>query len=153
MKQYLHALVAAAVLAAGASACIGVEHTTTATGPSGSSSLGALLGSWTSSSVMPSAQSCSNFQWNVTDQHGSTASGTFSATCPGNLTLSGTAQGTLLGNTVTWTATGNATAPSLPSCAFTLDGTAVIDGNQIHVPYSGRTCLGAVQGEETLNRH
>jgi len=153
MRKHLHGLLAAAVLVAGAAACIGVEHTTTVTSPSSPSGLGALLGNWTSSPVTPSAQSCSNFQWNVTDQQGSTASGTFSATCPGNLTLSGTAQGAMIGNTVTWTATGNATAPGLPSCAFSLDGTAVIDGNQIRVPYSGRTCLGAVQGEEVMNRH
>jgi hypothetical protein len=151
MKKCLHALVAAA-LAVTAAACIGIEHKTTVTGPSNPSSLAALLGNWTSSSVLPSAQSCSNFQWNVTDQQGSTASGTFSATCPGNLTLAGTAHGTLLGNTVTWTADGNATAPGLPSCAFSLTGTAVINGSQIRVPYTGQTCLGAVQGEETLNR-
>jgi len=153
MKKCLHALVAAAVLAAGASACLGVEHKTTVTAPSTASGLGALLGTWTSASVVPSAQSCSNFQWAVTEQQGSTASGTFSATCPGNLTLSGNAQGTMLGNTVTWTATGNATAPGMPSCAFTLNGTAVIDGSQIHVPYTGQTCLGPVQGEEVMNRH
>ena len=151
MKKCLHALVAA-VLALGAAACIGVEHKTTITGPTSPSSLATLLGRWTSSSVLPSAQSCSNFQWNVTDQQGSTASGTFSATCPGNLTLSGTAQGTLLGNTVSWTADGNATAPGLPSCAFSLTGTAVINGSQVRVPYTGQTCLGAVQGEEMLNR-
>ncbi len=153
MKKSLVGLAAATVLALGAAGCIGIEHKTTVTGPSNATDLGALLGSWTSSSVMPSPQSCSNFQWSVTDQQGTSASGTFSATCPGGLTLAGTAQGTLLGNTVSWTANGNATAPGLPSCAFTLTGTAVINGNQITVPYTGQTCLGAVQGEETLNRH
>jgi len=140
---------ALALLAAG---CIEFKNKTTVTAPSDLSGLGALLGNWTSSSVIPSAESCTDFQWNVTEQQGNTASGTFRASCPGGLTLAGTAQGTLFGSNITWTANGNATASGLPSCAFTLTGTAHLEGDRVRVPYSGQTCLGPVRGEEWLTR-
>src|SRR3970282_865175 len=79
---------ALALLAAGR---IEFKNKTTVTAPSDLSGLGALLGNWTSSSVIPSAESCTDFQWNVTEQQGNTASGTFRASCPGGLTLAGTA--------------------------------------------------------------
>ena len=134
------------------SGCFSLERTTTVTAPTDAASLAALLGNWTSATGLPSVQSCTDFSWNVTEQSSNSASGTFSATCPGGLTLAGTAQGTLLGSTVSWTASGNATKSGLPSCAFTLNGTAHLDGDTIRVPYTGTTCLGPVQGEEVLRR-
>lgn len=138
---------AAAVQAA---ACVGFEHESTA-GPSGAG-LGALMGRWTSSSVLPSPSTCSDFTWNVTEQTGNTARGSFSATCAGDLKLVGTAQGSLGGSTIAWTAQGTATAPGLPSCAITLSGTAEIGQDSVRVPYSGDTCLGKVSGTEVLRR-
>jgi hypothetical protein len=40
------------------------------------------------------------------------------------------------------------------TCAFSLSGTGYIegDGDAIRIPYSGQTCLGPLQGEETLRR-
>ena len=69
-------------------------------------------------------------------------------------TFQGTAsaEGTLNGSTITWTAAGNATAPSLPSCAISLNGTAELGVNSIRVPYNGTTCLGPVSGVEVLNK-
>ena len=137
--------------AAAASGCIGYERRSS-TSPT-LTGTAALLGNWTSSSALPSPTTCTNFRWNVTDQTGSTASGTFSATCAGNLQVAGTANATLSGNNVTWNATAGASVPNLPSCPITLTGTAEIGVDSIRVPYSGDTCLGKVSGVEVLRKN
>ena len=150
MKMY--ALMAALSLAAlSATACFEVEHTSTL-GPS-ATGLEALGGNWTSSNLIPSPSTCTDFKWNVTDQNATSAGGSFSATCSGVLQLSGTARGVLSGSTITWTAQGNASAPGLTSCPITLTGTAELTTTAIRVPYSGDTCLGKVSGVENLQRH
>jgi len=115
--------------------------------------ISALMGSWTSSSIIPSPSTCTDFKWNVTEQTATTAKGSFSASCAGDLKLTGTAQGTLQSTgTISWSAQGNATAPGLTSCAISLTGTAEIGVETIRVPYSGDTCLGKVSGVESLKR-
>jgi hypothetical protein len=89
----------------------------------------------------------------VTEQTGNTARGTFSATCPGDLRVAGTANGTLSGTNVTWNATASATVPNLASCPITLSGTAELGVDSIRVPYSGETCLGRVSGVEVLRKN
>ncbi len=133
------------------SACFGYERTST-TGPSATGIAG-LLGNWTSSNLIPSASACTDFKWNVTQQTGNTASGTFSATCTGDLKVNGTANGTLSGSTVTWNAQATASVPALPSCPITLTGTAELGVDSIRVPYSGDTCLGKVSGVEVLRKN
>ena len=139
--------IAAAVAATG---CFGYERRSTL-GPT-PTGVAALLGSWTSSNPASPAGACTDFRWNVTQQSGNTASGTFSATCPGDLRVSGTANGTLSGSTVTWNAQGTASAPNVPSCPITLSGTAELGVDSIRVPYSGQTCLGPVSGVEVLRK-
>ena len=139
----------AAISAAG---CIGFDHTSTLTGPS-TSGIGALMGNWSSSNLIPAASSCSDFKWNVTEQTAATAKGSFSATCAGDLKVSGVAQGSLTGSgTIAWSAQGTATAAGLVSCGIALSGTAELTTDSIRVPYSGDTCLGKVSGVETLRR-
>jgi len=138
-------------LAASAAACIGFDRGNTATAPS-AAGVGSLMGSWTSSSLVPSPSSCSDFKWNVTEQTGSTAKGSFSATCAGDLKLNGTAQGTLNGSTIDWSANATGNAPGLTNCSVSLKGTAEIGVTAVRVPYSGDTCLGKVSGVETLSR-
>jgi hypothetical protein len=132
------------------SACTSYEHkstlTPTATG------IGALLGNWSSANVVPSASTCSDFKWNVTQQSGNTASGTFSATCAGDLKINGTANGTLNGSTVTWNAQATGTMAGI-SCPITLNGTAELGVDSIRVPYSGTTCVGPVSGVEVLKKN
>jgi hypothetical protein len=149
MKKNL-AFIALAIAAAVASGCFGYERTSTL-GPS-STGASALLGNWTSSNLIPSPGACTDFRWNVTQQTGNTASGTFSATCPGDVRVSGTANGTLSGSTVTWNAQGTATVPNFPSCPITLAGTAELGVDSIRVPYSGDTCVGRVSGVEVLRK-
>jgi hypothetical protein len=147
-RDFLSLLLVAAASAAG---CFGYERQSTL-GPSTTGG-GALLGNWTSSNLVPSPGSCSDFKWNVTQASGNSASGTFSATCAGDLRISGTASGTLNGSTVTWNAQANASVPGLPSCPITLSGTAELGVDSIRVPYSGDTCLGRVSGVEVLRKN
>jgi len=144
-------LVLCAVVAGSAAACIGFERKSTVTGPS-AAGVGSLLGSWTSSSLIPTPSTCADFKWNVTEQTGNTARGSFSATCANDLKLTGTAKGTLNGSTIDWSADGVASAPGLSSCDIKLRGTAEIGVTTVRVPYSGDTCLGKVSGVETLSR-
>ena len=137
----------AAALAAG---CIGYERKSTL-GPSGTGAA-ALLGNWTSGSLIPQPGQCSDFKWDVTEQTGNSAAGTFSATCAGDLKINGTAQGTLSGSIITWSANATASVPGLNSCPIALTGTAELLVDSIRVPYSGTTCLGPVSGVETLRR-
>lgn len=146
MKNF--AFVAAAVLSIATAGCI--EFTQKSTGPS--TDLRALAGNWSSGNLIPNASSCSNFKWNVTEYTGTTAKGTFSGTCAGNLSFEGSAQGNLVGSVINWSAAAIASAPGLPSCAISLNGTAVMKGDTIEVPYNGNTCLGAVSGTEILRK-
>ena len=144
-------LVALSIAAASAAGCLGFERKSSLSGPS-ATGIGALSGNWSSSNIIPSPNACADFKWNATEQTPTSASGSFSATCAGNLKLTGTAQGTLSGSGVTWSAQGNATAPGLTSCAITLNGTAELGIDSIRIPYSGTTCLGPVSGIEELRR-
>src|SRR5688500_376887 len=137
----------AAMSAAG---CLGFERKSTVTGPSGTSPL---VGTWSSAAAgLPSPASCSDFKWNVTEQTGNTAAGTFSATCASNVRLAGTARGALNGALVDWSADGTATAADAVSCPFTLGGTAELGSNSIRVPYDGQFCGVRVSGVETLRK-
>src|SRR5688572_13482929 len=95
--------------AAAASGCFGFERKTTLTGPTNSVG-SALMGTWTSSNVIPSPASCTDFKWTATEQTANGARGAFSATCANDVRLAGTAQGTLNGSLVNWSAEGTASA-------------------------------------------
>ena len=139
------------IAALSAAGCFGFEHKSTVTAPT-ASGLSALMGNWTSSNVIPSPASCTDFKWNVTEQTANSARGAFSATCSNDLKLAGTAQGTLNGSLVNWSAQGTATAAGLVSCAISLSGTAELGVDSIRVPYAGDTCLGRVSGVEVLRK-
>ena len=137
-------------VAVSASGCFGYERGTSPTSPSGGT--GSLVGNWTSSSLIPTPSSCADFKWNITEQTGNTARGSFSATCANDLKLTGTAQGTINGSTIQWSATAVGNAPGLTNCQVSLTGTAEIGITTVRVPYSGDTCLGKVSGVESLSR-
>jgi hypothetical protein len=140
------------IAAAASAACTSFEHQSSLTGPTAAGN-NSLLGSWTSSSLIPTPSTCTDFVWNVTEQTPSSAKGSFSASCPGDLKLTGTAQGGFTNSTtISWSAQGNATAPGLTSCTITLTGTATLGVDSITVPYSGDTCLGKVSGVENLKK-
>src|SRR5439155_8750 len=88
-----------AVLSAFVSAgCL--DFLTHTTSPStGTATLEGMTGSWASVSVAPTPApgTCTNFHWSITTFSGTTGSGTFTATCAGNVPAAGTASGTLSG--------------------------------------------------------
>jgi hypothetical protein len=147
MKNSLIITIAAGLAAA---ACISFEERSSTLAPG--AALSGLAGSWGSSSVIPSPSSCADFKWNVTERTSTSAAGSFSATCAGDLKLEGTARGTLSGDAISWEASGTASTPIVSSCAIALTGTAELRVDEIRIPYSGQTCLGPVSGVQTLKR-
>jgi hypothetical protein len=153
MKNNFLVLIFSISTAVAASGCIGFERESTLTGPSAVST-SALLGNWSAANLIPQANTCTDFKWNVSDQTNTTARGSFSATCAGDLKVSGTAEGSLTtAGKINWSAQGNATAPGLTSCGIALNGTAELGTDSIRIPYSGTTCLGAVSGTQVLTRN
>jgi hypothetical protein len=139
--------------ASAATGCAVFEHRSSSTEPTAAGN-NSLIGNWTSSTLIPTPSTCTDFKWNVTEQTATAAKGSFSASCPGDLKFTGQAQGALTSPVqINWSATGNATGPGLTSCAITLTGTATIGTDSIIVPYDGTTCLGKVSGIETLKKH
>lgn len=139
--------------AAAASACTGFEHKSSLSEPTAAGN-NSLVGNWTSATLIPTPSTCTDFKWNVTEQTATSAKGSFTASCPGDLKFTGTAQGVLTTPvTISWSAEANATAPGLTSCALKLTGTATIGTDSISIPYAGDTCLGKVSGIETLKKH
>lgn len=146
-------LVVCTVVTVAAAGCAGFDHQSSLTEPSVAGN-NSLVGSWTSSTLVPTPSTCTDFKWTVTEQTTTSAKGSFTASCPGDLKFTGTAQGILTTPvSIDWSATGNATAAGLTSCAITLSGTASIGTDSIVVPYAGDTCLGKVKGIETLKKH
>ena len=117
-----------------------------------------LSGSWATTQSLPGVSgslqdSCVNFKWTVTEHTATSAAGTFSATCLGNMQVQGSANGTLNGITLTWAANATAVVPGQPACQIALNGTATLEAdNRIRIPYSGTTCLGPVSGTEIISR-
>lgn len=149
-NRILTAVVAMSAIAA--SGCFSFEHKSTVTGPAAAGT-NAFLGTWTSANIVPSPSACGDFKWTVSGQTTTKAKGAFSATCAGDLKLAGIAEGELTSTvSLKWTASGNATAPGLTSCAINLAGTAELQQDSIRVPYSGTTCLGKVEGVESLRK-
>jgi len=145
-------LVPTLVAALASGACFNPFSPTQPTTPT-TTGVQALNGTWASvSSTTTLTNTCTNFRWIVTDINGNTGSGTFTATCFTNMSVSGTATGTMSGDTITWTATAIGRSPTSPDCPISLSGTAVLDNNQIRVPFTGTTCQGPVSGTEILRQ-
>ena len=133
------------------------NFTTSVTAPSGTTgATAALVGGWHSTNSASSGgsnQTCTNFQWSVTQTSGNTATGTFSATCFGDTAVTGSANGSLSSSSVlTWSANATAVVPGIATCAISLSGTAQVVGDTIQIPYSGTSCLGPLSGTETLKK-
>ena len=141
-------------VAATSAGCIGFERKSDLTGPS-ATGINALMGNWSSTNIIPSASSCTNFKWNATEKTNVSAKGSFSATCAGDLQVAGTAEGAFSPNStalIQWQAAGTASGPGLTNCSIALSGTAELGVDSIRIPYEGTTCLGKVSGVETLKR-
>ena len=117
-------------------------------------SINIMGGRWVSASSDAATllNSCTNFVWNVTEKTATSGKGNFSATCFNVMQVTGTAQGTMSGTSITWSASGVSTGGATGTCAISLSGTATITDTQISIPFSGSTCLGPVSGTETLKK-
>lgn len=149
MKRYLSVIFLAALAS---TACFKVT-----TSPSPLNSTSQLLGgTWITVESIPGAtlnESCTNFRWAVSEYDVQTAKGTFSAKCYGQVDIAGSAQGTLNGVNVNWSATATATIPGNPAtCTISLSGVATLETDKIRIPYSGTTCMGPVSGTEVVRR-
>jgi hypothetical protein len=156
MKRIVIVLLASAAAAASA-ACFDFKTSTTPTSVT-TTTTQAIGGTWSGVQSLPGASgslqdACVNFAWHVTQISGTSGSGTFSATCLGNMQVTGTASATLTGSTAAWSANASGTVSGQTVCAITLAGTATLEaGNRIRIPYSGTTCLGPVSGTEIIQR-
>jgi len=148
-------------LAVAATGCVALESDSTRVSPTAptltsvpSGSAGALTGMWASDQPLDvSSWSCGSFQWSISEQTSNSLSGEFYAVCAGIVLIHGTASGQLNGNDVPLQVSGTATAQGILSCPFTLTGIGHIQGNDaIRIEYTGTTCLGPLEGEETLHR-
>src|SRR3990170_4554005 len=92
MKSRILVLVFSISTAVISTGCIGFERESTLTGPSAVST-NSLMGSWSAANLIPAPNTCSDFVWKVSEQTAISAKGDFSATCAGDLKVSGTAQG------------------------------------------------------------
>ena len=103
--------------------------------------------------IVPSASSCSDFKWDVTQQTGNTRQRNVQRHVRRG--PQGRRHGAWnverVGRDVE-RAQATASAPGLPSCAINLTGTAELGVDSIRVPYSGDTCLGKVSGVENLKK-
>ncbi len=138
---------------------VGCELTTEGgVNPNAPSQLGSTLsGTWVYDASaggpgFPSASDCTELELTMTQQSPDTYTGSFRALCVDGIELVGTATGVLANGVLDVDATGTATLPSVASCAFTLTGTAQMEGDMIRVNYTADTCLGTVSGSELLAR-
>ena len=106
----------------------------------------------TTSSGLPSPESCTELEWTISEQNGNFYSGEFKVTCGGGVTLVGTASGTYIDHEMNITAAGAVEIPGASSCSFTLNGTARVENGLIEINYSGNTCFGTISGSEVLTR-
>lgn len=114
-----------------------------------------MVGTWSSNALpgLPNPSTCGNLHWSISSQSATSLAGEFSAVCAGNVTIAGTASGTVEGSKIPMKADGAATVPGLPACNFSLTGIGYIEANDtIRIEYTGTTCFGPVSGTETLRR-
>lgn len=123
------------------------------TSPSPTTTVDAFAGTW--SSVTPSTPptGCGNAKYTVTPTSATSANVVFSATCAGNINLTGSGTGTLSGSTINWGATGLVGQGGV-NCPFTFtNSTATMDASGgVVVNYTGTVCGIPVSGTETVKK-
>ena len=158
------AVLAVAVLT---SACVEVKHeATTPTSPSSTSAstpsstpVSNVLntGAWSSATQKATSAfipgECGNFKWQITTMTTTSATGTFSAVCAGNLALQGSAEGKLEGISANITVSGTGSSPTIPSCTFAISAVAIPQTlDTVKLTYSGNVCGMTTSGTEILKK-
>ncbi|HYT69610.1 MAG TPA: hypothetical protein VEL51_24540 [Vicinamibacterales bacterium] len=158
MKSRISTAIAlACVLTAGCDLIGGKDKdkttSTSPTSPTTSSSLDAFAGTWSSVTASSPATGCGNLKYTVTPTTTSSANVTFSATCAGNIAVTGSGAGTLSGSVISWSATGLVGQGGV-NCPFSFTNSkATLDAaGQIVVNYTGTVCGIPVSGTETVKK-
>jgi hypothetical protein len=130
------------------------KDTSSPTGPTNATtSMDAFAGTWSSITVANPATGCGNVKYIVTPTNATSANVTFTATCAGNIAVSGSGAGTLSGDAINWSATGLVSQGGV-NCPFSFsNGKATLgaDGN-VTVTYSGTVCGIPVSGTEVVKK-
>ena len=132
----------------------GKEESGSPAGPSGpATSMDAFAGTWSSVAVSTPANGCGNLKYTITPTTASSANVTFSATCAGNIAVTGSGAGTLSGDTINWSANGLVGQGGV-NCPFTFTNSRATLGadGQITVTYTGTVCGIPVSGTETVKK-
>jgi hypothetical protein len=130
------------------------SSSSTPTSPSGPTvPVDAFAGTWSSVTASTPPSGCGNVKYTVTPTGTSSANMSFTATCAGNITLTGSGSGTLSGSTITWSSSGLVGQGGV-NCPFTFPSNKSTMGadNQISVTYSGTVCGIPVSGTETVKK-
>jgi hypothetical protein len=127
---------------------------TSPTGPTGpSASMDAFAGTWSSVTASTPPTGCGNLKYTVTPTNASSANVSFTATCAGNINVTGSGSGTLTGSVINWSGSG-LVAQGGVNCPFTFTNSkATLDATgQIVVNYTGTVCGIPVSGTETVKK-
>jgi hypothetical protein len=156
MGNQSRVVAALAVVCALATGCNIIDKLTSKnpTSPSSSSAaVGDFAGTWvTSSSALP-ASSCGAVKYTVTPVTSTSANVTFTATCAGNIDITGNGTGSVSGSALDWNAQGTVTQGSL-SCPFNFTNgkTTQETTGGVRIVYSGTVCGIPVSGDEVLKK-
>lgn len=126
---------------------------TSPTSPTPPASVNAFAGTWASVTASTPPTGCGNLKYTVTPTTATTANVAFTATCAGNINVTGSGSGTLTGSVINWTASG-LVAQGGVNCPFTFTNSkATLEPNgQILVNYTGTVCGIPVSGSETVKK-
>jgi hypothetical protein len=113
----------------------------------------AFAGSWTSVTASTPAAGCGTVHYTVTPVSSTSGTVTFSATCAGNIQVSGTGSGQVNGAALDWSAQGLVSQGGV-NCPFTFtNGKASEDPGGIKIVYSGTVCGIPVSGSEVVKKN
>jgi hypothetical protein len=156
VRRSIAAVTVAVLLGAGCEFTRRSSSVADPTSPSPAPSTGnrSMLGFWNTDRPNPNSvpPTCGQFAWSVSSQTPDSITGTFTAVCLGSQ-VTGNANGQRgTGDTVLITVTASAVINGAP-CTATINGTGtIISNDELHVTYSGQTCLGPVSGTQVLRR-
>lgn len=155
MRQHLSALIVFGLACSAAAGCDLFKkdsESSTPTTPTPAVSLDVFAGSWSSATASTPSTGCGNLKYTVTPINATSANVTFSATCAGNIQVTGTGSGTVSGSALAWNAQGLVGQGGV-NCPFTFtNGQAVQDPGGIKVTYSGTVCGIPVSGTEIVKK-
>jgi len=150
-STFAAALIVACALAAGCDLLTNKKDTSP-TSPT-STSIDSFAGTWQSVTASTPATGCGNLKYTITPTTATSANVSFTATCAGNINVTGSGSGTLSGSVINWSASGLVGQGGV-NCPYTFpNGKATLgtDGN-IVLNYSGTVCGIPVSGTETIKK-